>query len=143
MDNLKGKVLRGGLAKSFSQIANLVLSFGSLMVLARLLDPKDFGLVAMVTAISGVFALFKGAGLSTATVQRATITSEQSSTLFWMNMLVGGALALLLIAAAPLLVSFYHESRLFWVAVVLSSDFVFAAAASQHAALLRRQMRFV
>jgi O-antigen/teichoic acid export membrane protein len=143
MDNLREKVVRGGVAKVSSQAASLVLRVGSLMILARILDPKDFGLVAMVTAISGVFALFKEAGLSTVTIQRATITAEQSSTLFWVNMLVGAILAALMVASAPFLVSFYHEGRLFWIAVVLATDFLFAAAATQHSALLRRQMRFV
>lgn len=143
MKDLKEKAVRGGIAKLCSQGSNFVLRLGSLMVLARLLDPKDFGLVAMVTAVSGVFALFKDAGLSMATVQRATITREQSSTLFWVNILVGAILASLLIAMAPFISAFYHEERLFWVAVVLASDFLFAAAAAQHSALLQRQMRFV
>ena len=54
-----------------------------------LLDPKDFGLVAMVTVITGVYDLFTSAGLSTATIQRQSVTDEQISTLFWVNILVG------------------------------------------------------
>jgi O-antigen/teichoic acid export membrane protein len=55
------------------------------MVPARLLDPKDFGLVGMVTAFRGVLYLFKDFGLSSATVQRVDVTDEQISTLFWIN----------------------------------------------------------
>jgi O-antigen/teichoic acid export membrane protein len=139
---LKERALRGGSAKIGAQAVNITLRLGSLMVLARLLDPKDFGLVAMVTAITGVFGLFKDAGLSMATVQRVTISNEQMSTLFWINMLVGVILAFLLIAIAPGIADFYHEPRLYWVTVALAADFLFTGATAQHSALLQRQMRF-
>ena len=118
------------------------MRIGSLMILARVLDPKDFGLVGMVTVVTGVFALFKDAGLSMVTVQRATITHEQLSTLFWINLLVGTGLAALSVAIAPALVVFYREPRLLWVTAVLATGFVFNAAGVQHSALLQRQMRF-
>jgi PST family polysaccharide transporter len=112
------------------------------MVLARLLDPKDFGLVGMVTAVTGVFGLFKDAGLATVTIQRDTITSEQISTLFWINLLVGIALSFLSLGLAPILANFYQEPRLFWLTVALGMGFVFNSAGVQHSALLQRQMRF-
>ncbi|OAI47836.1 hypothetical protein AYO43_03975 [Nitrospira sp. SCGC AG-212-E16] len=142
MKDLKERTLRGGFAKVCAQGANFILRIGALMVLARLLDPKDFGLVGMVTAVTGVFSLFKDAGLSMATVQRPTITNEQVSTLFWINMLVGVILGLLSLAIAPILVSFYHEPRLFWVTAALAAGFLFNAAGVQHSALLQRQMYF-
>ena len=142
MKDLKERVLRGGLAKMSSQALNFVLRTGSLVVLARLLTPKDFGLVGMVTAVTGVLAIFKDAGLPAITVQRATISDEQISTLFWLNMLVGVVLFGLSLGLAPVIVAFYRESRLFWVTAALASGFVFSAGAAQHAALLQRQMRF-
>lgn len=143
MKDLKERTLRGGLAKVCSQGANFFLRLGSLIVLARLLDPKDFGLVGMVTAVTGVFGLFRDAGLSMATVQRATISDEEVSTLFWLNMAVGAILGCLSLAVAPILVSFYQEPRLFLVTAALGTGFLFNAAGVQHSALLQRQMRFV
>ena len=142
MKDLKGRVVRGGIVTISGQTAKVLLRMGSLVVLARMLDPRDFGLVGMVSAVTGVFEIVKDAGLSAVTVQRANITEEQISTLFWINMMVGTMLGLLSLAIAPVLVSFYHEPSLFWVTVVLASGFVFNAAAIQHSALLQRQMRF-
>jgi PST family polysaccharide transporter len=142
MKDLREKAIRGGLAKTVAQGTNFVLRVGSLMVLARLLDPKAFGLVGMVTAVIGVLNLFRDFGLSTATVQRASVTEEQISTLFWINILVGTILGLLSAAGAPFLVAFYHEPRLLWVTVALATGFLFNAAGVQHSALLQRQMRF-
>jgi O-antigen/teichoic acid export membrane protein len=113
------------------------------MILARLLEPSDFGLVGMVTSVTGVVSMFRDAGLSTATIQRVTITNEQISTLFWVNILVGAILGVILLASAPILVSFYQEPRLFWVTVAIASGFLFSAAGVQHSVLLERQMRFV
>src|SRR5438128_2535160 len=64
MKDLKQRVIRGGFAKICSQGASFLVRMGSLMILARLLDPKDFGLVGMVTAVIGVFNLFRDFGLS-------------------------------------------------------------------------------
>ncbi len=142
MKDLRERAIRGGFARVSAQTIFFVLRVGALMVLARLLDPKEFGLVGMVTAFTGVLNLLRDFGLSTATVQRATITDEQISTLFWVNILVGVILALLLSGFAPIISSFYHEPRLFWVTIVLASGIVFNAAGVQHSALLQRQMRF-
>src|ERR1700739_3766131 len=100
MKDLRGRAIRGGFAKVCSQGASFALRIGSLMVLARLLDPKDFGLVGMVTAFTGVLNLFRDFGLSSATIQRAEVTDEQVSVLFWINALVGVALSILIIAAS-------------------------------------------
>jgi PST family polysaccharide transporter len=142
MDHLKAKAVRGGFIKIWTQAAAFILRTGSLMVLARLLDPKDFGLVAMVTAVTGIFDIFKTAGLSIVTIQRDKISDEQVSTLFWVNIGVGGLLSGLTLAIAPALAAFYHEPRLFWIAFALAFGFLVNAAGVQHNALLQRQMRF-
>lgn len=142
MQDLKHRAIRGGLARLCGQAANFVIRVGSLVILARLLTPNDFGLVGMVAAFTGVLHLLRDFGLSSAAIQRATITNEQISTLFWINMLVGVALGLLTVAMAPVAVVFYHEPRLFAVTAVLATGFVFNAAGVQHSALLQRQMRF-
>src|SRR5258708_29327739 len=112
------------------------------MVLARLLEPKDFGIVGMVTALIGVLNLFRDFGLSTATVQRKTVTDEQISTLFWINMLVGTVLAVISVAVAPFVAAFYHEPRLVGVTMAMAAGFLFNAARVQHSALLQRQLPF-
>ena len=142
MENLKAKIIRGGLARLCAQGVSFILRLASLMILARLLSPRDFGLVGMVTAFTGVLTLFRDFGLSSAAVQRTTVTDEQISTLFWINMLLGAALALITLAIAPAIAAFYHEPALFAVTAVLAAGFLFNAAGIQHSALLQREMRF-
>jgi O-antigen/teichoic acid export membrane protein/glycosyltransferase involved in cell wall biosynthesis len=142
MQDFKKRTIRGGVAKVVAQGTTFSLRLGSLMILARLLNPRDFGLVGMVMALTGVLNLFRDFGLSAATVQRVKVTAEQVSTLFWINVVVGVGLTALTMAAAPAIAAFYHEPRLLWITIVLAFGFVINAAGVQHSSLLQRQMRF-
>jgi O-antigen/teichoic acid export membrane protein len=141
--DLKGRAIRGGAATAFAQGARFILRTGSTVVLARLLTPKDFGLVAMVMAVINFAIMFKDMGLSMATVQKDKINHVQISMLFWINTAIGAILALLTILLAPAIASFYAEPRLKAVAVAMAAVFVFGGLTIQHQALLRRNMRFV
>jgi O-antigen/teichoic acid export membrane protein len=142
MKDLKEKTIRGGVARVAAQAASFILRVGSLMILARVLGPREFGLVGMVTAFTGVLDLFRDFGLSAAAIQRKAVTEEQISTLFWVNLLVGAILALLTLASARAVAGFYHEPRLIGVTMVLGVGFLFNATGVQHGAILQREMRF-
>jgi PST family polysaccharide transporter len=140
--DLKKRTIRAGVAKMCTQAANFLMRLGSTMVLARLLDPKDYGLVAMVTAVTGVLSVLGDFGLSSASVQRATINREQISTLFWINLLLGGLLTIAVLSLGPALSAFYHEPRLVGITSVLAVGFLINGAGAQHSALLQRELRF-
>src|SRR5262249_33868060 len=142
MEDLKGRRVRAGFAQIAAQVASLLLRIASIFILSRLLDPRDFGLVAMVTTVTGIYALFTTAGLSAATIQQVSVSEQQLSTLFWVNIAVGATLAALCIATAPVLVEFYREDRLFWITIALAAGFLFNAAGVQHSAILERQLRY-
>ncbi len=112
------------------------------MVLARLLTPVDFGLVAMVTAITAIAAGFADLGLTEATIQRKEISHNQVSTLFWINVAIGLSFTLVTAAMAPVFARFYREPRLLGITFAVSLMFLIGGLRGQHNALLRRQMRF-
>jgi O-antigen/teichoic acid export membrane protein len=140
--NLKDRTISSAFVTTIAQGAQFALSLGSIMVLARLLTPHDFGLVAMVMTVTGFLRIFKDAGLSTATVQQAEITHGQVSNLFWINAALSGAMTLIVAACAPLIAWFYREPRLIGVTLLLSITFLLTGLTVQHLALLNRQMRF-
>jgi len=140
--DLKGKTISSGLVTAVAQVLQFALTFGSTMILARLLTPRDFGLMAMVWGVMGVLRVFKEAGLSTATVQREGITHAQVSNLFWINVALSGLTNLLVAAAAPAIAWFYREPPLVGITIALSATFLLTGSAVQHMALLSRQMRF-
>jgi PST family polysaccharide transporter len=139
---LKERSVRGGAVTMTAQVIKFLLYTGSVAVLGRLLTPQDYGLVAMVTAITGFVTLFKDMGLSMATIQKAEVNHSQVSTLFWINVVVSIALALILAVLAPIISWFYSEPRLTLIALALAGTFIFSGLTVQHQALLRRQMRF-
>jgi O-antigen/teichoic acid export membrane protein len=140
--DLKGRSIRGGSISFISQALRFLIHASSTMVLARLLTPQDYGLIAMVTAITGFLALFRDFGLSTATIQRPHITHPQVTNIFWINVGISSALILILAAGAPIIAWFYREPRLTPIALTLGGTFIFSGLAAQHSALLSRQMRF-
>jgi O-antigen/teichoic acid export membrane protein len=141
--DLKGRSVRGGAWTLISQGAQFVLGSVSTVVLARLLTPADFGIVAMVTAVTSLGQAFADLGLSEATIQRTEITHEQVSILFWINVAIGFGLMLVTMALAPVLVWFYREPRLLDIGLVMSVTFLIGGLRVQHTALLKRQMRFL
>ena len=140
--NLKGRALRGGAITIATQATSFFLTLGSTAILARLLTPTDYGLVAMVAVVIGFVAMFKDLGLSMATVQRTEITQSQVSALFWLNTALGLALAIVTATLAPVLAAFYEEPRLVPLTRFLAVTFLISGLGVQHQALLRRQMRY-
>ena len=141
-DDLKRRSVRGGAVTIFAQAFKFGLNLTSGVVLARLLTPQDYGLIGMVTAVTGLVSLFKDLGLSMATVQKAEITHEQVTNLFWVNVALGVITAVITVAIAPLIAGFYNEPRLIWITLALGIGFVIGSLGVQHSALLNRQMQF-
>ncbi|MEM4724425.1 MAG: lipopolysaccharide biosynthesis protein [Candidatus Hadarchaeum sp.] len=135
--------LRGGVVTIIAQSCKLILQLVSTAILARLLGPEEYGLIAMALAVTSFVNLFKDLGLSTATIQQDTISHQQISNLFWLNALAGMLVAILTCALAPALAIFYGESRLTAIMIALALGFLISGFAVQHQALMRRQMRFV
>jgi len=139
---LRGRSVRGGLALIGVQSAQFVLNLASTAILARLLAPGDFGLIAMATSVSTLLVLFLDLGLGSAAVQRADLSPSQLNSLFWINTALGLLFAAILAGMGPLVAQFYGRPQLIAVTMILSPGFVFAGLSVQPNALLRRQMRF-
>lgn len=140
--DLKKRSVRGGAVTLAAQACKFTLQMGSTVILARLLAPQDYGLVGMVTAVTGFIVLFKDMGLSMATIQKAEINHRQISNLFWVNVAVSLLLTLVTCAISPAIAWFYNEPRLILITIVSTIGFLFGGLTVQHQALLNRQMQF-
>lgn len=139
---LAGSAARGGLASVGGQLAKFLIQFGSIAILARLLAPEDFGILAMVLAVAGIAGLLSDFGLSMASVQRVDITSQERSNLFWASATLGLAAGLLVFAGSGLISAAYANPLLTAVAQVIAITFVFQGLAAQFRAELIRGMRY-
>lgn len=134
--------LHNGVAFVAARSLNMVVQVGTTILLARLLSPRDYGLVAMVFALVGFAPMLIDLGTTDATVQRKRITHVDVSALFWLRVAIAGTLMLLLVGGSGFIASFYGEPALTDIALVSSLTFVVAALSAQHFALMRRAMQF-
>ena len=139
---LGSRSIRGGFVTLGAQAFKLLLQIVTIVILARLLPPSAFGLIAMVAALNTMLDLVKELGLSAATIRKPDITQAEISALFWINAAAGGLITAVLFVGAPLVAAFYHQPELTAMTRWLSLGFLLSGLTVQHWALLRRQMRF-
>jgi len=139
---LGAAAVRGGSWVLFAQATSTGVRAVSTIVLARLLLPADFGLYAMVVAVTSGLLIFKDLGLCDAVIQWPGLTDRQVSSLFWVNLGISIVVALCLAAASPVLTWFYHEPRVAGIVIVGSLTIILGALSAQHLALLKRSMLF-
>jgi PST family polysaccharide transporter len=136
------KSLRSGAISIVSKGLNVLIQLLSTVILARLLEPEDFGLFAMVSALTGFAPALIDLGTKDAAVQKSHITNDEISALFWLSAAIGAGLSVLVALCAPLVASFYGESQLEKITLVWAPLFLLSALSNQHIALLRRALMF-
>ncbi len=126
----------------FSSASSLIIQMAATVVLARILTPKDFGVVAMVTTFSLLFSNFGINGITEAVVQQEKLDHSHASNLFWMTLGGGIFLTAGFGAAASLLAWFYAEPLVASVARGAATAILLTSISVVHLALLKRAMRF-
>lgn len=125
-----------------SQVAKIVLQFVSVAILARLLTPHDYGLIALVFVVVGAGEVFRDFGLTAATVQAPVVTTSQRSQLFWLNTVIGAVIGTAVFALSWPIAWVTGQAELLAIVQVLSLLFVVNGLMTQHRAQLQRQLRF-
>ncbi len=134
--------VRGAAASIAGQSAMFILQLGSVVTLARLLTPVDFGIVTMVTTFSLLFLSFGLNGFTEFIMQREELSDSLASNLFWINLGIGTILTVAFAGAGRLLAIFYHNSAVTQVAECMSLTIVLGSVGYIHLALLQRAMHF-
>ncbi len=140
--NLGKRAVRGAAVTMAAQGGKIGIQVLSVVLLARLLSPHDYGLIAMVLAIIGVADIFRDFGLSSAAIQSPSLSRDEQINLFWVNTAFGALLAVLAVAAAPLVATMYRQPDLTTITMALAVNFVLNGVATQYRADLNRRMRF-
>ena len=140
---MKRRSVHGAAAILIAQLVKFVLQFGSQIILARLLDPAQYGLMAMTAPVLGFVQVISDLGLGQAVVQRPGITNGQVSALFWVNVAVSAVLAAGVCLLSPAFAWLYGEPQIIPIVDVLGCLIVVSGATIVPTALLNRQMRFI
>ncbi|ESA32185.1 polysaccharide biosynthesis protein [Leptolyngbya sp. Heron Island J] len=140
--NLTQRSLQSGLISVAAQPLKLGIGIGGTMVLARLLVPADFGLLAMVQPVLSIVDSLSNLGLETATVQRQEFNPEQASVIFWLSLKINALILGAMVLTAPLVAQFYGQPELTHMLLCLAIGVASLCLSFQHLSLLKRQMRF-
>ncbi len=139
---LRRTAVRGAGAAIAGSASNFTVQIGSVVILARLLTPSDFGIVTMVTTFSLLLRSFGLNGFTELIMQREELTESLASNLFWINLGIGTILALTFACLGPLLALFYHNPAIVQVAEGMSLTIGIGSLGYIHTGLLQRAMHF-
>jgi len=139
---LRRLAIRSAGVTILSGVGRLAIQMVGTVVLARLIAPRDFGLVTMVTTFSVLLMSCGSNGITEAILQCERITHQLASNLFWVTMGVGVCLTLGFAALGPVLARFYAEPDLIPLCAALSVPILLSSGYVVHLSLLRRAMRF-
>lgn len=125
-----------------STVIVTILQLAQMSILARFLEPGDFGLMAIMMVVIGFSQAFQDMGVSNAIIQRPEISHTQLSSLYWLNIVAGAVLTLIVIAIAPLVAMFYEDPRITSLMILLSSTFILVAIGNQYRVLCQKNLNF-
>lgn len=134
--------LRAAFIRIAARPLQVALELGSIMILARLLTPEDFGLRAMVFPVTVLVFAVANLGLQPAVIQRENLDHRQLSALFWVALVINAVLLVLMALLAPVLAWFYHDPRVTAITLAWAVSVYVRSLSAFQEALLMRQMRF-
>ncbi|GAB4486991.1 MAG: colanic acid undecaprenyl disphosphate flippase WzxC [Thermodesulfovibrionales bacterium] len=142
MRSLRKSAISGVKWTTGSTLVVSLLSLFQLAVLARLLRPSEFGLMAMAMVVIGFAQTYADMGISAAIVHRQSISREHLSSLYWLNICAGSVVFVLVCALSPLAVLFFHEPLLYRLLPLAAVSFLVASAGQQFSWLLEKDLSF-
>lgn len=125
-----------------SQLFKILSQLISITVLARLLPPQAYGLMALAAVVTNLAYLFRDLGTSAAVIQAKTISPAMTSTIHWSNVGLGLLIALMIVSSAPFMAHVFHEPGLRPVLYLLALVFPVSSLSVVHQALLERASNF-
>ena len=142
MKSLKNKVVHALLWSGMGQVARQGITLAIGLMLARLLSPVEFGLLAMVVILIGFAELFLEFGLGSALVQHSELQDKHTNSVFWLTLLMGGISTCLFVMGAPLVARFFDQPMLEWITIALAINLPLLALRCVPYAILARAMNF-
>lgn len=143
MSTLTSRTFNGIKWTATSTITNLILQLGYTAVMARLLDPVAFGLVAMANVVLRFGGYFANMGMSQALIQKETLTQRDIQSAFTSSIILGGLFTLIIYALAPsIAILVFNDPKVIPIVRILSLTFLLSGLSSTSSSLLRRKLNF-
>lgn len=140
--NVKEKVISSLIWKMMERIGTQGVQFVVQLILARLLLPEDYGILAITTIFISIANVFIQTGFTTSIVQKKEIDEEYTSSMFYLMLIIAIILYMVLFLISPIIASFYNEPRITPIIRILGISLIFGAITSVQNAILSRNMQF-
>ena len=135
-------VVKGAGLNAAARFGTQVLSIACTGVVARLVPPRAYGLMGMAGVVIGFVGLFRDIGTTSAIIQRRDIDDGLLTSVFWLNLSMGLAVAGVCWLTAPWVALFYREPALLGILRALGLLFLIPSLSGVNSALLVRELRF-
>lgn len=142
MNNLKSKTLKALGWDIAGRFSGQGVTFLISIILARLLSPGDFGLLAMINVVVGIASIVMDLGFGSSLVQRKDIKEEHYGSVFCFNITIGLLLAVLLFCFSGLLAQFYKKEIIKHLGNAMAPVFVINAFGSVVRTKLYKELNF-
>ncbi|WP_165356739.1 lipopolysaccharide biosynthesis protein [Nocardioides zhouii] len=139
---LRGQVATGLAWTACERWLTRLAGLATLVVLARLLDVSDFGLIALASASTGVLQVLAEGGFGAYLIHARRADQRITSSVHWWALGIAAALAAMLVASAPLLAQAFNKPQLSLIVMAMSPLLVLNAASIVPVALLQRDLQF-
>lgn len=134
--------MNGGKWITISTVISTVFQFVQVAVLARLLEPADFGIVSISNLIITFFTIFSNLGFSNSIIYKQENDQRILSTLYFLNLIVGVLMFVVIHLSTPYIITFYHEPKLDGVVKLSSYYFLIVYFGQLYLFLLQKELRF-
>jgi O-antigen/teichoic acid export membrane protein len=140
--SLSQKALSGFSYTFSSTILSKIITLIGGIYLARLLNPEDFGLLAMLYIIFEVSGFLISSGFGLVLIREKNVSEEDLSTVFWFNLAISSVLVLTVWLLSQHIVKFYEEPRLFWLSRIMSLNLLFSAFGIVQKSMFQRRLEY-
>jgi PST family polysaccharide transporter len=140
--DMKYHAANGFIYSTLAQGLKIVTQFLSVIIMARLLVPTDFGIIAMVYPIYNFALIFQNLGMNQAIIQRHNLTSAQLNSFFWVNVSIGLLICLILIGISPGVAWFYKNQATMPLTIGMALLVAIGGLGNIHGAIMVRKLQF-
>ncbi|WP_288397487.1 MOP flippase family protein [uncultured Acinetobacter sp.] len=127
---------------ALAQVIKVLCQITNLVVLARLIPPNEYGLMAMAGVVVTLGFLFRDMGTSAAIIQKKELTNELKNAVFWLNLVIGIILMIIILLSSNYVSIYFNQPKLTNILILLSFTFPIVSIAAPHLALLERDFQF-
>lgn len=127
---------------ALSKLIQIVIQVVCLTILTRLLEPKEYGLMAMATVVTNFTLVVRDLGTAAAVIQRRELNQAIKSTVFWINIAMGVIISLAIISMAPFVSEIFNEPEIMTILLLLALSFPVSSLGTTQQALLERELQF-